>query len=448
MVSETLREVTASLDDGKYRVVSTLKEGRLYLAEKAGKRFVLKTADGAKGLDLLKREYEIVLRLQHPFIASAIGWEETTPIGPAIVIEYIRGRSLAKYLQEKPSLEARKRVFGQLLEAVGAIHRQSIIHNDIKPENILVTEADNDVKLIDFGFADGDAHILEKGLGGTRQYASPELLAHQETDARSDIYSIGCLMRDLFPGKYCRISRKCCQSNPDKRYRNIDELKGAWGHQQNSLWVVLPLLIAALALGAYLILNIHKQSKPAIPDINDIQEAVQVESNEAEPLEPEIQPSSVSRSSKPSSSEVVATPEPAAAPKASTAFSMAEAKLRKAWEDSFNQVCKEMDQAGYREFLPIHVDYGTYEIDPVIRQVSSGLSADEIQALTSLNEALDMDYSRRLYDKYGSLPSLYDKSIDLPEDELRYYRNLASNFKKFSPYSKKTLNDYLSFGGR
>ena len=49
-VSETLREVTPGLDDGHYSVVATLREGRLYLAEKAGKRFVLKTADGAKGL--------------------------------------------------------------------------------------------------------------------------------------------------------------------------------------------------------------------------------------------------------------------------------------------------------------------------------------------------------------------------------------------------------------
>ena len=420
MVSETLREVTTSLDDGKYRVVSTLKEGRLYLAEKAGKRFVLKTADGAKGLNLLKREYEIALRLQHPFIASAIGWEETTPIGPAIVIEYIRGRSLAEYLQEKPSLEARKRVFGQLLEAVGAIHRQSIIHNDLKPENILITEADNDVKLIDFGFADEDAHILEKGLGGTRQYASPELLAHQETDARSDIYSIGCLMQDLFPGRFCRISRNCCRSNPDKRYRNIDELKEAWGHHQRLLWVVLVLLIVALAFGAYYILNIRNQSEPAIPDINDIPEAVQGESNEAEPLEPDIQPSPVSRSSKPSSSGIEAKPNPTTVPESSTALSMAESKLRQAWEDSFQQVCKEMDLAGYREFLPIHVDYGTYEIDPVMRQVSSGLSVDDLQTISSLNEALNMDYSQRLYAKYGSLPSLYDESLNLPEEELKY----------------------------
>ena len=428
MVSETLREVTTSLDNGNYRIVSTLKEGRLYLAEKAGKRFVLKTADGVRGLELLKREYEMALRLQHPFIASAIGWEESTPVGPAIVMEYIRGRSLSAFLQEKPSLQARRRVFAQLLEAVGAMHRQSIIHNDIKPENILITEADNDVKLIDFGFADGDAHILEKGLGGTRQYASPELLTHQESDARSDIYSIGCLMRDLFPGRYCLISRRCRQSNPDKRYRNIDALKNAWAHRRRPLWIAFFLLIVALAFGLIFYFNTRSQPEQAVPEINDKTDSVQVESPEEKTQQPEAQPASASRRAKPSSSS-----------NSSTALSRAEVTLRQAWEDAFNQVCNEMDQAGYREFLPIHVDYGTYEIDPVMRQVTSGLSAEELQTITSLNEALDLDYSQRLYAKYGTLPSLYDKTIDLPADELKYYRNLAASFRKFSPLSEKDI---------
>ena len=428
IVSETLREITPSLDDGQYRIVSTLKEGRLYLAEKAGKRFVLKTAQGARCLELLKREYEMALRLQHPFIASAIGWEERTPVGPAIVMEYIRGRNLSAFLQEKPSIQARRRVFGQLLEAVGAMHRQSIIHNDIKPENILITEADNDVKLIDFGFADADAHILERSLGGTRQYASPELLAQRDTDARSDIYSIGCLMRELFPGRYCLISRKCCQADPDKRYRNIDALKDAWAHRQRPLWIAFFILIVALAFGLIFYFDTRTRPEQAVPEINDKTDSVQVESPEEKTQQPEAQPASASRRAKPSSSS-----------NSSTALSRAEATLRQAWEDAFNQVCKEMDQAGYREFLPIHVDYGTYEIDPVMRQVTSGLSAEELQTITSLNEALDLDYSQRLYAKYGTLPSLYDKTIDLPADELKYYRNLAASFRKFSPLSEKDI---------
>lgn len=249
MLSETLREITPSLGDGQYRIVSTLKEGRLYLAEKSGKRFVLKTAEGARGLELLKREYEIALRLQHPFIASAIGWEESTPIGPAIVIEYIRGRNLSAFLKEKPSMQTRRRIFSQLLEAVGAMHRQSIIHNDIKPENILITEADNDVKLIDFGFADGDAHIMEKGLGGTRQYASPELLENRETDARSDIYSLGILLDEVFPGRYGRVVRRCTQADPARRYQSAEALQKALDGYYRPIRITLFAVLAAAAVG-------------------------------------------------------------------------------------------------------------------------------------------------------------------------------------------------------
>ena len=249
MVSETLREITPSLGDGQYRIVSTLQEGRLYLAEKSGKRLVLKTAQGARGLELLKREYEIALRLQHPFIASAIGWEESTPIGPAIVIEYIRGRNLSDFLKEKPSMQTRRRIFAQLMEAVGAMHRQSIIHNDIKPENILITEADNDVKLIDFGFADGDAHILEKGLGGTRQYASPELLEHRKTDARSDIYSLGILLDEVFPGRYGRVVRRCTQADPARRYQSAEALQKALDGYYRPIRITLFAVLAAAAVG-------------------------------------------------------------------------------------------------------------------------------------------------------------------------------------------------------
>jgi len=249
IISETLREITPRLvDDGKYTIVSTIREGRLYLADRAGKRFVLKTARDAKGLEMLKREYELSSRLQHPFIASALLWEDDTPVGPAIVIEYVRGRNLAEFLRERPSLKARERIFDQILDAVGAIHRQSIIHNDIKPENILITEADDDVKIIDFGFADADSHFLEKSIGGTRRYASPELLANETTDARSDIYSIGILMKDMFPGRYGSIARKCTCKAPEKRFVNVSDLRAAWERRNRPVWMIAALL-AIVAVG-------------------------------------------------------------------------------------------------------------------------------------------------------------------------------------------------------
>lgn len=146
-------------------------------------------------------------------------------------------------------MQTRRRIFSQLLEAVGAMHRQSIIHNDIKPENILITEADNDVKLIDFGFADGDAHILEKGLGGTRQYASPELLEHRKTDARSDIYSLGILLDEVFPGRYGRVVRRCTQADPARRYQSAEALQKALDGYYRPIRITLFAVLAAAAVG-------------------------------------------------------------------------------------------------------------------------------------------------------------------------------------------------------
>ena len=249
VVSETLRPVTPYLGDERIRIVGTLREGRLYLAERAGKRFVLKTCDGsARALELLKREYELSLRVQHPFIAASLGWEAESPVGPAMAVEYIQGRTLSDFLREKPSAKARRRVFGQLLEAVAAIHRQSLIHNDLKPSNILITSADDDVKLIDFGFADSDTHFAHKGIGGTRAYASPELLAQAPTDARSDIWSLGLLLRDLFPRRYRHIARRCCRPRPERRYLHLDALKAAWRRRNLPLWMLLSAILCIAAL--------------------------------------------------------------------------------------------------------------------------------------------------------------------------------------------------------
>ena len=130
-----------------------------------------------------------------------------------LVEEYVDGRSLSEYLAEKPSLEARRRVFLQLLAVVGYLHGKGVIHNDLSPANILITRSDNDVKLIDLGYSDDDTHYLLKSLGGTREYASPELIAGGRVDARSDIWTLGRLMKDIFPRRYRRIAGKCTRED-------------------------------------------------------------------------------------------------------------------------------------------------------------------------------------------------------------------------------------------
>ena len=247
--SETLREVTENLDDGQYTVLSCLKEGRLYLAERAGKRLVLKTAGGEDGhsLEMLKREYELSLGLSHSDIAFVFTWEEHSPVGPCIVQEFVDGRPLRLWLTEKPSAKERRRLFMEILSVVAYLHRKGIIHNDLKPENLMITRANNSLKLIDLGFADDGVH-LSQSLGGTRGYASPELLAGRNVDARSDIYSLGVLLQEMFPHRYGRIVRRCLQEKPKRRYASVEALSKALRRFGRPLWYVIAAAVLGLAI--------------------------------------------------------------------------------------------------------------------------------------------------------------------------------------------------------
>jgi serine/threonine protein kinase len=140
-------------------------------------------------------------------------------------MEYIDGTTLNDYLATNPSLQSRKRIIAQLLDAVRYLHIKGVVHNDLKPENILISNKGENVKLIDFGLSDTDAFYLSKTIGCTPAYASPELLAQSDVDIRSDIYSLGLLIKDICGKRYKHIAEKCCKENRDHRYDNVETIQ-------------------------------------------------------------------------------------------------------------------------------------------------------------------------------------------------------------------------------
>ncbi len=224
---------------------------RIYRITKGGKDFLLKTPkDGnVVFLDMIRKEYQLSLQLQHPYIASVYEYAENTPGGPGILMEYSDARSLREFISEKPSFKLRMKVLDQLLDAVSYIHECGIVHNNLDPKDILVTKKGNNVKIIDFGLSAEDVVALGKSGRLDMGYVSPELAANsRKLDRRSDIYSLGKIIDDLFGGKFGKIVDKCTRKKAGKRFENVDQLKAAF-EKKNTPWKFFRgLLLAALIL--------------------------------------------------------------------------------------------------------------------------------------------------------------------------------------------------------
>src|SRR5215469_13858713 len=204
-----------------------------------------------------EREAKALASLNHPHIAQIYGIEEG-----ALVMELVEGEPLKGPLPVEKAVE----YAGQILDALDAAHTKGIVHRDLKPANILVTR--QGIKLLDFGLAklaDGPIALpdetVTQGLTqqgqivGTLQYMSPEQLNGKEVDARSDLFSFGCVLYEMLSGKRAfdgksaasviaavlerepepleasppleRVIKRALAKDPEQRFQTARDLKAA-----------------------------------------------------------------------------------------------------------------------------------------------------------------------------------------------------------------------------
>ena len=179
--------------------------------------------------------YLPLIGIKHPNLCRVY---RVLPNENAVVTEYVEGRVLSA---ERPMPESEVRMIGiSLFSALNELHKNNIIHKDIKPSNIMLTN-DGTVKIIDYGIS----RTFKPGMTsdtvnfGTRGYAPPEQFGFAQTDFRSDIYAAGVVMHDLatggktidrlseYSGSLKPVIQKCVSLDPAMRYSSAEDAKRA-----------------------------------------------------------------------------------------------------------------------------------------------------------------------------------------------------------------------------
>ena len=234
--------------------------------------------------------YKEIAAVKHKNLLEIFTVEETK-FATYIIEEFLQGENLADYIKIHGVFDEKKicRIGIEICNALEKLHKRHIIHRDIKPENIFLT-ADGIFKLIDF-----DAARIEKfGLPadttimGTPGYAAPEQYGFQQTDERTDIFSLGLTLKKLagyddYSGFLTPIFKKCTSFDPDQRYNSAKDLRAAIIRSKRIYKLKRFFIIAAVILGLYFFATNEKPVKIEPPQVSEeiisVQESPNIDEN-------------------------------------------------------------------------------------------------------------------------------------------------------------------------
>ena len=214
-------DLTGAIIAERYHVTRKLGEGgmgQVYLAEHVRMRRKVavkvlspRIATDADAISRFNREASNAGQIEHPNVAAVYDFGESAEGIVYLAMEYVEGESLAQVLATHGALSVARTadIVRQVADALDAAHRLGIVHRDLKPENILVGahhDARDKIKVVDFGISkasgvDGQTVTRDGVVVGTPDFMSPEQLAGDVVDLRSDVYSLGIVAFSLLTGQ-------------------------------------------------------------------------------------------------------------------------------------------------------------------------------------------------------------------------------------------------------
>jgi len=265
---------------GPYEIVALVGKGGMGTVYKA----IDRSRDRTVAIKVLNRQYDIdrkrrrrdflgieivmVARLRHECIIrmhdKLVEQEDAEGnIRRCLIMEYVDGHNLRKYIRDRDlTVQQMLDLTIRLCQGLDFLHQNGVIHRDVKPENFLFSRDMKQVKIVDFGLSKSTSNWRARWRhegGGTVKYMSPEQIAKRSLDARSDIFSLGLTLYELFAGKHpctgkdtreirrqiCssrfkfeppsdfngdvpstldRVVLKCLRRKPDSRYQSVTEM--------------------------------------------------------------------------------------------------------------------------------------------------------------------------------------------------------------------------------
>jgi tetratricopeptide (TPR) repeat protein len=267
---------------GPYRIESKLGEGGMGEVFRAvdtrlGRAVAIKTTREQFSARF-EREARVISSMNHPNICTI------HDVGPHyLVMELVEGETIASRLKSGPLPVKTALVYAsQILAALAEAHGKGVVHRDLKPGNIML--AKSGVKVLDFGLAKlGQDETVTSShmVMGTPGYMAPEQREGKPADARSDIYSFGCVVYEMLTGsrvtsqrkripsrKLERIVSRCLEEDPGRRWQSVAELEQALGSvtASTSVWKIASAAAVVLALLAAAYFYFHRSRQLADQD--------------------------------------------------------------------------------------------------------------------------------------------------------------------------------------
>ena len=230
-----------------YRLV---KDNRVYCVKRPKKDM----RSSEVYMSLFRKEFELGIELEHPNIVRYFAYDNDEK-GPFIRMDYVDGDNLEEFVAQHPDYFKekghRKQFCDELFSALSYLHDKKMLHLDLKPSNILITNKGHHVKLIDLGFGWSESYLHDVGF--TRDYCAPEQqVAKTELfSPATDIYALGKILQRFGLAKDS-ITQCCVKEDPRARYQSVDALRKAMQRSETiriSSRVGLG-LVAAMLIGA------------------------------------------------------------------------------------------------------------------------------------------------------------------------------------------------------